>query len=166
MLLFLVLNLILGFLRLRRNGSAGCRNNSRCLLTDILCRLLVNKVAVVKLYSRISSELIKVKKHFGSGLISVLYVLLHGSERYLLKTHRNLKIYFSRVNSLILKLHDCNGNRAVRLKRKLTRYHLVENNTDRVDIRLIICYLTACLLRTDVMHGADGTLCHRSCFAS
>ena len=55
----------------------------------------------------------------------------------------------------ILHVHDCNGNRIVGIERLFAGQHLVEHDTNGIDVALGVGDIATCLLRTDVVHRAD-----------
>ena len=52
-------------------------------------------------------------------------------------------------------MHHGDGNGVIGIKGLLTGEHLVEHHADRIDVALFVGIVAACLLRADIMHGAD-----------
>ena len=118
-------------------------------------RRFVYKIFIFKMNARIAFELVDVVQHFGRRLIPACRILLHGLDRDVLQSLRDLRIDLPRMLRLRLQLHYRDGNRVIGFKGQLTGEHLIEHDTDGINIRLFVRDFAACLLGTDIMHRTD-----------
>ncbi len=128
----------------------------------MLCGLVVHKVGIVESNLRVALELVDIKKHFSRGLIAFLGIFLHSVEGNLLKALGDVGVNLRGLFCLLLHLHYGDGNSAVGLEGNCAREHFVKNHADRVDICLVVCDVSPCLLGADVVDGADGAFSRKS----
>ena len=120
-------------LRLRRHLAAVLVGTD-LLSRDILCRLSVNKIGIIKFHIGVALVFVDIDEHFRGGLIAVVRILLHGAHNDLLESDRNIRIDLTRTHRILLQVHQRNGNRVFRLERKLARQHLIQYDADGIQV--------------------------------
>ena len=81
-------------------------------------------------------------------------------ERDLFEADRDLRVDLTGRGRLVLHLHDGDRHSAVGLEGQASGDHLVENDTDGVNVRLVVGHLASRLFRRDVVDRADGGFRH------
>ena len=109
-------------------------------------------VLILKADGGIALELLNGVQHFLGTLVALVGILFHGLFGDLAQTGRGVGGNFRQRLRLLGNLHDGNGHRAVAIKGQTAGQHLIQHDTDRVDVGAGVGALALGLLWADIMH--------------